>query len=83
MHRYLAFAGDYTPKQHLEDFKGAFPSLHQAKETVAARDPEGFPLYDWGSVLDTQTGQQHNWSTDGRAFGKDEWRPPIYPTDNL
>lgn len=79
MKRYLAFGGDYTPKQHLEDFLGDYDALLSAKEAVTQRDPEGFPIHDWGSVLDTQTGQLHNWTTDGRPFGKDEWRPPIYP----
>lgn len=77
MNRYLAFAGGYQPKQHLEDFQGDFEKLHDAKGEVHKRDPEGFPVHDWGSVLDTKTGQVHHWTTDGRAFGKDEWRFPI------
>ena len=78
MKRYLAFAGNYTPEQHLGDFRGDFDKLHDAKGAAAARDPEGFPVYDWGSVLDTQLGQAHHWTTDGRAFGQDEWRFPVH-----
>lgn len=78
MKRYLAFGGDYTPKQYLEDYLGDYDSLHDAKGHVARRDAEGFPIHDWGSVLDTQTGQRHDWKTDGRAFGQDEWRFPAY-----
>lgn len=77
MKRYIAFAGDYTPRQHLEDFIGDFENLLDAKAAVSARDPEGFPYKDWGSVLDTKTGQVHNWTTDGRAFGHDQWRFPV------
>lgn len=78
MKRYLAFAGEYTPKQHLEDFRGDFDALHEAKAKVAERDAEGYPINDWGSVLDTKSGQLHNWTTDGRPFGQDEWRFPTY-----
>lgn len=77
MQRYLAFAGNYTPEQHLGDFRGDFEKLLDAKVAVVARDPEGFPIYDWGTVLDTKIGQAHNWTTDGRAFGQDEWRFPV------
>jgi len=77
MNRYIAFAGAWMAKQHLEDFQGHFEKLHDARAEVQKRDAEGFPVHDWGTVLDTQTGQVHHWTTDGRAFGKDEWRFPV------
>ncbi len=77
MQRYIAFAGNYTPERHIRDFVGDFDKLLDAKAAVSARDPEGFPLKDWGSVLDTMTGQVHDWTTDGRAFGNDQWRFPV------
>lgn len=78
MKRYLAFAGNYTPEQHLGDYRGDFDKLLDAKDEVQKRDPEGYPVNDWGTVLDTQTGQAHNWTTDGRPFGSDEWRFPVH-----
>lgn len=77
MKRYLAFAGNYIPEQHLGDYRGGFDNLLDAKAVVTSRDAEGFPDYEWGTVLDTQTGKAHNWTTDGRAFGSDEWRFPV------
>ena len=77
MKRYLAFAGNYIPEQHLGDFRGDFEKLADAKDEVQKRDAEGFPDHEWGTVLDTQTGQVHHWVTDGRPFGKDEWRFPV------
>lgn len=78
MKRYLAFAGNYTPAQHLKDFRGDFEKLLDAKAEVQKREPDGFPVHDWGTALDTQTGQTHDWTTDGRAFGQDQWRFPAY-----
>ena len=78
MKRYLAFAGNYTPEQHLGDFRGDFDKLLDAKGAVEQRDAEGFPVHDWGTVLDTATGSVSNWTTDGRAFGQDEWRFPVH-----
>lgn len=76
MKRYLAFAGDYSAKQHLGDFVSDHDELIMAKRAVDVRDPEGFPTFDWGCVLDTKTGQVHDWSSDGTAFGRDEWKYP-------
>ena len=78
MRRYLAFAGNYTPARHLKDFRGDFDKLLEAKSVVQSRDSEGFPVHDWGTVLDMQTGQVHDWQTDGRAFGSDQWRFPAH-----
>lgn len=77
MRRYLAFGGNYTPERHMRDFLGDFDQLLDAKAKAAERDEEGYPIWDWGTVLDTQTGQAHDWTTDGRPYGKDEWRFPV------
>jgi hypothetical protein len=78
MKRYLAFAGEYTPKQHLRDYIEDFDELVMAKRAVDVSDPQGYHSYDWGCVLDTKTGQTHDWSSDGTAFGRADWR---YPRD--
>lgn len=78
MKRYLAFAGFYAAEQHLGDYRGAFDNLLDAKGVCQSRDAEGYPTYEWGTVLDTQTGKAYNWTTDGHPFGKDEWRFPVY-----
>lgn len=72
MKRYLAFAGDYAPQQNLQDFLSDHDELIMAKRAVDVRDPQGFPTYEWGCVLDTKLGQVHDWT----QSGADEWRFP-------
>jgi hypothetical protein len=76
MRRYLAFGGEYEVKHHHRDFLGDFDELVMAKAAVEVMDPEGFPTHIQGNVLDTKTGNVHEWEAHHSAFGRIQWRGP-------
>jgi hypothetical protein len=39
-------------------------------------DPEGFPTHIQGNVLDTKTGNVHEWHLQSGVFGRVRWRGP-------
>lgn len=76
MKRYLAFGSEQEPRAHLRDFLSDHDELVMAKAAVEVCDPDGFTTYLTGAVLDTKTGQVHEFESDGRAFGRLNWRFP-------
>lgn len=69
MKRYLAFAGESTREVNLGDLIGDYDDLVMAKHAIAVRDPEGWPIYIQGCVLDTRSGTIRDWDHGTDKFG--------------
>lgn len=74
MKRFLAFASvDPSTDVTLDDFKGDFDTLKEAREAVHKREADGLNSFDQGAVVDTATGEIRDWCAAISPFGDDRW----------